>query len=222
MVKYSVPPARASKVIVDIYGNMGVSPPQRGAVYGGPPWSAIEVASARFRQAFPKPSPTRTEERVESDTLTVPPPKLEPVPPPAGTAAAEVSQSTTEAGSEADRPPGGDHPVAEPGAALLPPAIIKAATSPPEPRTPELPAVGLSPPRLTRKQQAQWLKGTIAANPPGKDEPITAKGYGKRIADMGRASGAIYEPSSIPARYYQLNPEAKKRRRKPRKKHRRN
>jgi hypothetical protein len=69
---------------------------------------------------------------------------------------------------------------------------------------------------MSRKEQSLWLKTTFAHNPPGKDEPLTPEGYGKRIADMGAPLGAMYEPSTIIARYYQLNPGAP-RRRKPRK-----
>jgi hypothetical protein len=88
-------------------------------------------------------------------------------------------------------------------------------------KTPEPPAVGPSPPHMSREQQTQWLKDTIAENPPGKDEPMTPEGYGKRIADMGISIGAIYKPSAVITRYYQLNPKAP-RRRKPRKKPGRN
>jgi hypothetical protein len=70
--------------------------------------------------------------------------------------------------------------------------------------------------RMSRKEQSHWLKMTLADNPPGKDEPLTPEGYGKRIAKMGMPLGAMYEPSTVIARYYQLNPGAP-RRRKPRK-----
>jgi hypothetical protein len=69
--------------------------------------------------------------------------------------------------------------------------------------------------RMSRTEQAQWLKTTLADNPPGEDEPLTSEGYGKRIADMGAPLGAMYEPSTVITRYYQLNPLAPHRRKPP-------
>ena len=69
--------------------------------------------------------------------------------------------------------------------------------------------------RMSSTEQSQWLKTALADNPPDKDEPLTPEGYGKRIAEMGMPLGAMHKPSSIIARYYQLNPGAA-RRRKPR------
>jgi hypothetical protein len=98
---------------------------------------------------------------------------------------------------------------AEPLPELATPALKEASRNA---KTPEPPAVGLSSPRMSREEQAKWLKDTIAANLPGENEPITPEGYGKRIADMALEAGAEFKLNSIITRYWQLNPQAPKRR----------
>jgi hypothetical protein len=129
----------------------------------------------------------------------VQPSRIEPVSPPVFTQPLTATEPSTSAKSPPE------------------PATLASKAASQDAKTPEPPAVGPSPPHMSREQQTQWLKDTIAENPPGKDEPMTPEGYGKRIADMGISIGAIYKPSTVITRYYQLNPKAP-RRRKPRKK----
>jgi hypothetical protein len=67
-------------------------------------------------------------------------------------------------------------------------------------------------PALSNAEQSKWLKTAFVDNPPYEDEPITAEGYGQRIADLGKRAGADFKPSSIAVRYYQLVPEPERRR----------
>jgi hypothetical protein len=94
-------------------------------------------------------------------------------------------------------------------AAMPPPAPDKAADGETAPGTP---GAGAPTPVLSRKEQSAWLKTALVDNPPYEDESITSEEYGQRIADLGKPVGAIFEPSTIVARYYQLKLNDKQRR----------
>jgi hypothetical protein len=120
----------------------------------------------------------------------------------------QLSGDPAEAGRAFPAPAPASVPVANTESSVAEPEATSVAAMTTEPTQQIL--------RMSRKEQSHWLKTTLADNPPGKDEPLTPEGYGKRIAEMGAPLGAMYEPSTVIARYYQLNPGAPPRR-KPRK-----
>jgi hypothetical protein len=136
---------------------------------------------------------------------------------PATPAAAAAAAESEAAEAPQEKYPGGTPPAPAPARdaskpvanTKAPAAKSEAASSPPVDATTTKPAQQIL---RTRTEQGQWLKTTLAANPPGKDEPLTPEGYGTRIAEMGAPLGAMYKPSSIITRYYQLNPRAPRRR----------